>query len=71
MYLIEGLGPLGDDGTQTLARFRKALAAPAASDKSLRRFRDIDQAVSVQGISTVQTGAGVIVFAEIRNEIAK
>ena len=52
LYLIEGLGPLGDDGTQTLARFRKALAAPAASDKSLRRFRDIDQAVSARAIAS-------------------
>ncbi len=31
---------------------------------------NIGQAVSVQVISTVQTGAGVIVFAEIRNELA-
>ncbi len=31
---------------------------------------NIGQAVSVHVISTVQTGAGVIVFAEIRNELA-
>jgi pimeloyl-ACP methyl ester carboxylesterase len=48
LYLIEGLGPLGDDGTHTLERFRKALATPAANGKSLRRFRDIDQAVSAR-----------------------
>lgn len=52
LYLIEGLGPLGDDGTQTLERFRKALTAPAASDKSLRRFRDIDQATSARAIAS-------------------
>lgn len=52
LHLIEGLGPLGDDGTQTLERFRKALTAPPANGKSLRRFRDIDQAASARAIAS-------------------
>lgn len=52
LYLIEGLGPLGDDGTQTLERFRKALLAPAANGKSLRRFRDIDQAIGARAAAS-------------------
>lgn len=52
LWLIEGLGPLGDDGARTLERFREALAAPPASGKSLRRFRDIDQAASARAIAS-------------------
>jgi len=48
LYLIEGLGPLGDDGAQTLQRFRKALAAPTPDGRPLRRFRDVDQAVDAR-----------------------
>ncbi|WP_329742288.1 alpha/beta hydrolase [Dyella sp. A6] len=52
LWLIEGLGPLADDGRQTLDRFRKAFAAAPASGKSLRRFRDIDQAASARAIAS-------------------
>jgi pimeloyl-ACP methyl ester carboxylesterase len=52
LWLIEGLGPLGDDGTQTLERFRKAFTASAANGKSLRRFRDIDQAVGTRAAAS-------------------
>ena len=48
LHLIEGLGPLGDDGTHTLQRYRDALAAPAASGNTLRTFRSIDQAASAR-----------------------
>jgi pimeloyl-ACP methyl ester carboxylesterase len=48
LRLIEGLGPLGDDGTQTLERFREALVPRAGSAKPLRVFRDIEQAVSAR-----------------------
>jgi len=48
LLLIEGLGPLGDDGTQTLKRFRDAMA-PRAS-KPLRRFRDIEQALQARSL---------------------
>lgn len=52
LYLIEGLGPLGDDGSHTLQRFRDAFAAPATAGKSLRVFRDIDQAVSARTLAS-------------------
>ena len=48
LYLIEGLGPLGDDGTQTLQRFRNALQESPSPSRGLRVFRDIEQAVSVR-----------------------
>lgn len=49
LRLIEGLGPLGDDGTQTLIRFREALAPPGKA-RPLRVFRDLDQAISARVI---------------------
>jgi pimeloyl-ACP methyl ester carboxylesterase len=48
LRLIEGLGPLGDDGTQTLQRFRDALTPHVVSRKPLRVFRDVEQAVSAR-----------------------
>jgi pimeloyl-ACP methyl ester carboxylesterase len=48
LYLIEGLGPLGDDGSHTLQRFRDAFAAASAPGKALRVFRDVEQAVSAR-----------------------
>lgn len=50
LLLIEGLGPLGDDGTHTLPHFRDALTARGASGKPLRVFRDIEQAVSARSL---------------------
>jgi pimeloyl-ACP methyl ester carboxylesterase len=52
LCLIEGLGPLGDDGSHTLQRFRDAFAASAVSGKSLRLFRDIDQAISARTLAS-------------------
>jgi pimeloyl-ACP methyl ester carboxylesterase len=48
LFLIEGLGPLGDDGTHTLQRFRDAYAAPASNGKSLRVFASVAQAISAR-----------------------
>ncbi|WP_225737158.1 alpha/beta fold hydrolase [Dyella acidiphila] len=48
LYLIEGLGPLGDDGSHTLQRYRDAFAAAGTSGKALRVFENIDQAVSAR-----------------------
>ncbi len=50
LLLIEGLGPLGDDGSHTLQRFRDALAPRGDNDKPLRVFRDISQAVSARSM---------------------
>lgn len=52
LWLIEGLGPLGDDGAHTLQRFRDAYAAPPANGKSLRVFRDIEQAIDARSAAS-------------------
>lgn len=52
LFLIEGLGPLGDDGSNTLQRFRDAYATPSASGKSLRLFANIDQAISARTMAS-------------------
>ncbi len=48
LLLIEGLGPLGDDGSRTLQRFRETLAARAERGRPLRVFRSIEQAISAR-----------------------
>jgi pimeloyl-ACP methyl ester carboxylesterase len=50
LLLIEGLGPLGDDGSHTLPRFRDALTPRGDNRKPLRVFRDIEQAVSARSM---------------------
>jgi pimeloyl-ACP methyl ester carboxylesterase len=56
LLLIEGLGPLGDDGTQTLDRFRNAMSIDKLDRRPLRVFADVDQAAMaramVGGLST-------------------
>jgi pimeloyl-ACP methyl ester carboxylesterase len=53
LALIEGLGPIGDDGSHTLQRFRDALMlAPANSSRGLRVFRNIEQAASARAIAS-------------------
>ncbi|MGN6706022.1 MAG: alpha/beta fold hydrolase [Rhodanobacter sp.] len=52
LLLIEGLGPLGDDGTHTLQRFRDALAPRDDNRKPLRVFRDVAQAISARSIAS-------------------
>lgn len=48
LLLIEGLGPLGDDGSRTLQRFREALVARHERSRALRVFGDVGQAVSAR-----------------------
>lgn len=52
LLLIEGLGPLGDDGSHTLQRFRDALAPRNGNSKPLRVFRDVEQAISARSIAS-------------------
>ena len=52
LLLIEGLGPLGDDGARTLQRFRDALAPRESKGKPLRVFRDVAQAISARSIAS-------------------
>ena len=46
LFLIEGLGPLGDDGTHTLQRFREATRP--RDNKRLRVFSTIEQALEAR-----------------------
>ncbi len=49
LALIEALGPLADDGSRTLERFRNAFAARAcATGKRLRVFADLGAAVTAR-----------------------
>ena len=48
LFLIEGLGPLGDDGTHTLERFREAVAP--RNGKRLRVFSTIEQAMQARSM---------------------
>lgn len=51
LLLIEGLGPLGDDGSRTLPRFRDAMTR-VENRRPLRQFRDIEQAISARSIAS-------------------
>lgn len=48
LALIEGLGPLADDGAQTLSRWRDAHAQRATSRRPPRVFASIDAAVAAR-----------------------
>ncbi|MEP6897054.1 MAG: alpha/beta hydrolase [Rhodanobacter sp.] len=50
LLLIEGLGPLGDDGSHTLQRFRDAFPEHVAAARPLRRFVSVEQAISARSM---------------------
>ena len=52
LLLIEGLGPLGDDGSATLPRFRTALAPRKGNRRPLRVFRSMEDAVSARCLAS-------------------
>ncbi len=52
LLLIEGLGPLGDDGTRTLQRFRDALVPPSGARRPLRLFHSVEQAIGARNIAS-------------------
>ncbi|HEX7817211.1 alpha/beta hydrolase [Dyella sp.] len=53
LALVEGLGPVADDGSHTLSRWRDAFTEqPSSPGRGLRVFRDIDQAASARAIAT-------------------
>ncbi|MHB1057004.1 MAG: alpha/beta fold hydrolase [Rhodanobacter sp.] len=52
LLLIEGLGPLGDDGSHTLQRFRDALQPQGDRRKPLRIFRDTEQAIDARSLAS-------------------
>lgn len=51
LLLIEGIGPIADDGHHTLRRFRDALTS-SATGRSLRAFPTIDHAISARTIAS-------------------
>ena len=51
LLLIEGIGPIADDGHHTLRRFRDALTS-SATGRSLRAFASIEQAISARTIAS-------------------
>jgi pimeloyl-ACP methyl ester carboxylesterase len=57
LALIEGLGPLADEGSQTLARWREAEAQRSVSRRAPRVFASIDQALSARAsVGDLQAG---------------
>jgi pimeloyl-ACP methyl ester carboxylesterase len=52
LALIEGLGPLGDDGSRTLDRFRDALAIKDEGSRPLRVFPSIDDASRARALAS-------------------
>ncbi|NID17473.1 alpha/beta fold hydrolase [Luteibacter yeojuensis] len=50
LALVEGLGPLGDDGSRTLDRFREAMASKAGGNRPLRVFPTIDDAADARAL---------------------
>ncbi|MGH8124776.1 MAG: alpha/beta fold hydrolase [Rhodanobacteraceae bacterium] len=48
LVLIEGLGPLADDGSQTLSRWREAHAQHGITRRAPRVFASIDEAVAAR-----------------------
>jgi pimeloyl-ACP methyl ester carboxylesterase len=50
LALIEGLGPLGDDGSRTLERFREAMASKAGGNRPLRVFPSVDDAAAARAL---------------------
>jgi pimeloyl-ACP methyl ester carboxylesterase len=51
LLLIEGLGPIADDGQHTLRQFRDAMASDATG-RSLRAFSSIDMAISARTMAS-------------------
>ncbi|GAA0901222.1 alpha/beta hydrolase [Luteibacter anthropi] len=52
LALIEGLGPLGDDGSRTLERFREGLASANGNNRPLRVFASIEEAARARAIAS-------------------
>lgn len=52
LALIEGLGPLGDDGSRTLDRFREAMASKAEGNRPLRVFASIEEAARARALAS-------------------
>lgn len=48
LWLIEGIGPLGDDGSRTLDRFRGALGEPAPHAATPRTFASVEEVAAAR-----------------------
>jgi len=51
LLLIEGLGPIADDGQHTLRQFRDAMASEATG-RSLRAFASVEMAISARTMAS-------------------
>lgn len=51
LLLIEGLGPIADDGQHTLRHYREAMAS-TATGRSLRAFPSVDMAISARTLAS-------------------
>ena len=51
LLLVEGLGPIADDGEHTLRRFRDAMA-DAPGGRAKRRFPSVDMAISARTLAS-------------------
>jgi pimeloyl-ACP methyl ester carboxylesterase len=68
--LIEGLGPLGDDGSRTLERFRDALASKVDGNRPLRVFPSIDDAARARALaSSLDAGLARYIVARGLREV--
>ncbi|MGH8111595.1 MAG: alpha/beta fold hydrolase [Rhodanobacteraceae bacterium] len=65
LMLIEGLGPLADDGSQTLSRWRNAYAQHVTKQRKPRVFTSIDDAVAAR------VAAGGLTADEARPIVAR
>lgn len=52
LWLIEGLGPFGDNGSHTLQRFRDAFAPRSGNARPLRVFHGIAQAAGARSMAS-------------------
>lgn len=57
LFVIEGLGPLGDDGSRTLERFRDAMTPRTGTVRRLRVFHSIEQAIEARSMVSDLDGA--------------
>jgi pimeloyl-ACP methyl ester carboxylesterase len=59
LFLIEGLGPMADDGARTLQRFRDGLESNTSRPRALRVFPDKDMAIAAR-VAVAQMDADLV-----------
>lgn len=59
LFLIEGLGPIADDGSRTLKRFRDGLESDGGKPRALRVFPESEKAVAAR-VAVAQMDAALV-----------